>query len=128
MALGADEDAERLPLGQPRVIRGHFLAAANCSTRQPPCSRAAACWSRPRLAGIGGAGRGPGRGGLPRALCHARAASGLRRCRRSLAGQQRGGHFQHVVSESPLAGERLLGEVEAAGHDVMGLGQPVGER
>jgi hypothetical protein len=40
MPPGADEDAERLPPGPPRVIHG--LAG----TRPAPCARAAAYWSR----------------------------------------------------------------------------------
>ena len=39
-----------------------------------------------------------------------------------LAGQQRGSGLHDLVGELPLAGEQLLGEVVAAGHDVLGLG------
>ena len=41
-ALSADEGAERLPLGLPRVLHGHLLVLANYSTRQRRDSGAAA--------------------------------------------------------------------------------------
>src|SRR5271155_5691501 len=45
-----------------------------------------------------------------------------------VAGEQRGGHGQHLVGKLLLGAEQLLGEVVAAGHDVLRLRQPVGER
>src|SRR5438132_1175364 len=46
----------------------------------------------------------------------------------AVAGQQRSGGLDHLVSELALAGEQLLGEVVTAGHDVLRLRQLVGER
>src|SRR3954454_1695607 len=51
---------------------------------------------------------------------------GLRRV--GLAGQQRGGGLRDLIRELALAGEQLLREVVAAGHDVLRPGQPVRER
>src|SRR6185437_6447129 len=46
----------------------------------------------------------------------------------AVAGQQRSGGLDHLVSELALAGEQLLGEVVTAGHNVLRLRQLVGER
>src|SRR6266513_4880366 len=46
----------------------------------------------------------------------------------AVAGQQRSGGLDHLVGELALAAEQLLGEVVTAGHHVLRLGQPVGER
>src|SRR5438270_3505185 len=46
----------------------------------------------------------------------------------AVAGQKRSGGLDHLVSELALAAEQLLGEVVTAGHDVLRLRQPVGER
>src|SRR5215470_2471751 len=46
----------------------------------------------------------------------------------AVAGQQRSGGLDHLVGELALAAEQLLGEVVTAGHDVLRLRQPVGER
>src|SRR6266536_2347223 len=46
----------------------------------------------------------------------------------ALAGHQRRGGLDELVGELALAGEQLLGEVVTAGHDVVRLRQPLGER
>src|ERR1019366_7161873 len=98
---------ENSPGFQPRVPRIWHLAPGKCKAVRLTCTCAAALESP--------AGRACG-GLLGVALLGRRAFPGA---------QQRPACLEHVLSELPLGGEQLPGEVVGAGHELLGLGQLV---